>query len=240
MPLRPSGKKIWEKHVKDYTEIFRRALIALSSLPKIDASEVAISTQLNTLLQKECFKYNRELPYPKYNLPIPPKAKGKNSVQEKTGQPDFTCCFKDGYAEAYDKSEFNFHIECKCLGLPNRSNWVFNKNYVNEGIMRFDHKDKCYGENAADGMMVGYIISMNTENICKEVNAELAKIKRNFSPICFVPSSELLKETTQQLKRVVIAPSDFTLTHLWIVLTHCLPVQMAVENDKQIGQHVTR
>jgi len=216
MNLRPTGYRLWKKHVEIYTEVFRRALVELSKLPAINGNEIAISIQLNELLQQTCFEIDEELVFPKYNLPIPPTVKGKYNMSSKTGQPDFTCCLKNPHAQSHRESELNFHIECKCLGTPQSPTWNFNKNYVEHGIMRFDQENKRYGEHVTDGMMIGYILSMCPEDICKEVNVELTKIK--YSPISFPNSHERLQETTQRLTRKIINPADFTLIHIWVVL----------------------
>jgi len=221
MSLLPRGKQIWKKHVEIYTDIFRQALLALSEMPSlIGKNETTISRRLNDLVQQKCFAYDRDLAYPICETPIVPEETEEEYRYQETGCPDFSCRLKNPHASSCRESEFDFHIECKCLGSPTSSSWILNKNYVNHGIMRFDLKDKRYGENVPDGMMIGYVISMNAEDICKEVNAELVKTKRKFTPISFSPSSDLLKETTQQIKRIVITPPDFTLIHLWIILNH--------------------
>ena len=218
MSLRPSGNQLWKKHVQIYTAIFRQALLALSKIQTlINENEQTISLRLSELVQQKCFEYDKDLAYPIYEPLIMTKMGKKNKQRLQSGRPDFSCRLKNRYAQSYAESELDFHIECKCLGIPSNPSWIFNKNYVNKGIMRFDLKDKRYGENVSDGMMIGYVTSMSPDDICKEINAELIQTGRNFPPISFPPSPVLLRETTQQIKRIVIAPSDFTLIHLWVV-----------------------
>lgn len=218
MSLRPRGNQLWKKHVEMYVEVFRQALIALSKIKQAGKSEPAISCRLNKLVRRKCFESGKELVFPIYEVPIFADLSDDDSKLKEAGRPDFTCRLKDKTATSCSNSELDFHIECKCLGRPKSSSWIFNENYVNHGIMRFDQDDKRYGENVPNGMMIGYILSMCTDDICKEVNEELKKTKRKYSSLCFQSSSGLLKETSQQLVREIVSPANFAILHLWIVL----------------------
>ena len=218
MVSRPSGNQLWRKHVEIYTEVFRQALIALTAIEPIGENELDISRQLYKLVRHECFKRSPELLYPICETPIISESDDNEHGWKKSGRPDFSCRLKNSHALSYTESERDFHVECKCLGFPKTASWIYNKNYVNDGIVRFDQDDKRYGENVSEGIMIGYVLSMSPEDICVEVNAELIKTKRKYPPVCFATSTTALKETTQQLTRVIIKPVDFTLIHLWIVL----------------------
>ena len=213
MRLRPSRAEMWKRHVENYTEVFRQALLSLLGEKQIDKNEIAISRRLNYLVQKKCFEFNKDLIFPIFDTSIISESDNENDDQKKSGRPDFSCRLKNHHATSHEESEIDFHVECKCLGFSKNSSWIYNENYVNHGIMRFDHEDKRYGENTSDGLMVGYVLSMSPEDICREVNVKLAKVQHNWPPIVFPLSSEFLKETSQKLKRTVIHPVDFTLTH---------------------------
>jgi hypothetical protein len=217
MSLRPRGNLLWKKHVELYTDIFRQALIALSMLPKHGKKEPSISRQLNDLVRMECFKRGKEISYPICEVPIIQEIEdGDIDELKKSGRPDFTCRLKNQAAASYRKSELDFHIECKCLGHPKRNNWVFNKNYVNHGILRFDQEDKIYGKNVSHGMMIGYILSMNPDEICTEVCEELKRVRPNFPPVSISVTTRPLSEAVQTLCREVIKPEEFTIFHLWV------------------------
>ncbi|MDR0609895.1 MAG: hypothetical protein LBG58_07285 [Planctomycetaceae bacterium] len=222
MSLRPRGNNLWKRHVELYTDIFRQALIVLSTLQEYGEKEISISRQLNDLVQNACFDRGKEITFPICEVPI--ISKTENNTENKSvdewqmsGRPDFTCRLKNQYASSYSESELDFHVECKCLGTPISSSWIYNRNYVNHGIMRFDQGDKRYGENVSNGMMIGYILSMKPDDICKEVNSELIEKRHNFEPIC-ISSRSSLYEASQRLSRTIVLPSDFTLFHIWVVL----------------------
>ncbi|GHT30202.1 hypothetical protein FACS18942_11150 [Planctomycetales bacterium] len=219
MPLRPRGNRLWEKHVQIYCQVFRQALIALSKKSKLGKDELILSRQLYDLVRRECYNYSSEIAYPICEVPIVPEIESNDSIKlKKSGRPDFSCRFKNTTATFYKESERDFHIECKCLGTPNSKSWIFNKNYVNHGIIRFDQRASCYGEDVSYGMMIGYMLSMTLDDICAEVNAELKKNKPFFPAISFTLPITPLFESRQALKRTFIKPTEFTLFHFWVDL----------------------
>lgn len=217
MSLRPRGNQLWKKHVELYTDIFRQALIALSTLQKYEKNEPAISRKLKYLLEKECFKRGKEIAYPICEVPIMPEIEDDDEFK-KSGRPDFSCRLKDHYASSYRNSELDFHVECKCLGTPKRKDWVFNENYVNHGILRFDQADKRYGENVSHGLMIGYVLSMSPDEICNEVCETLKIMRPKFPPVCILPTEKPLNEGEQIIFREVVLPERFTIIHLWVTM----------------------
>lgn len=219
MSLRPRGNQLWKKHVELYTDVFRKALTKLSTLPKHGKNENSISRQLNELVRIECFERGKEISYPICEVPITPEINDED-VDEllKSGRPDFSCRLKDPYAGSYRKSELDLHVECKCLGTPKRKDWVFNENYVNYGIVRFDQDDKRYGEYVSHGLMIGYVLSMSPDKICEEICEELKKVRPKFPPVCVLPTDEPLTEGEQIIFREVILPEKFTIIHLWVAM----------------------
>jgi hypothetical protein len=175
----PSFSTLWQKHEALYVGIFVSALKRLSVNECDITHEDLISEQLCPYLNNVCFEQSQtndcEIPNPNWEGPIQPR--NKNELKSGKGKrPDFTCKRVNPYADFADDHEIPFHVECKLLGARTSRNWILNKNYVTEGIKRFDLKSHEYGQRASSGMMLGYIISMTPEKILKEVNSHQSPI----------------------------------------------------------------
>ena len=124
-------------------------------------------------------------------------------------KPDFSCPKFDP-----DKGEnLFFDVECKLLGNPTSKSWILNRNYVTNGIARFDNNHE-YGKEVSDGMMIGYIISMKPTEIFDQVNGYWNS-----------PCDRLIfgfkgkvSSTSSRFKRKTVKPEDFRLIHLWVDL----------------------
>jgi len=211
----------WQEHEALYISIF---IIALKRMSKdgCDATEEdLISEQLCPFLNDVCFedshRSNREIRVPDWEKMIQPVNK-RELKGGKGKRPDFTCKLVNTFADRADEYEIPFHVECKLLGAPTSRKWILNRNYVTEGIKRFDSRTHEYGKRAFSGMMLGYIISMTPEKILEEVNSHQVKYCSHNPAIEFERVRESIRQYRQDLKRKYLKPQEFKLIHLWVDL----------------------
>jgi len=219
----PSVSTLWQKHETLYVGVFIMALRRLSETGCPSTSEDDISEWLCPLLTKICFEENRrnnscEIRTPDWDKPLQPVNKNELKGGKRKKRPDFTCKLVNTFADSPDDHEIPFHVECKLLGLPTSRTWILNKNYVTEGIKRFDSRSHEYGKRAFSGMMLGYIISMAPEKILEEVNSHQQKHCPYNPAIKLESVREKLQQCRQELKRKSLKPQEFKLIHLWVDL----------------------
>jgi len=92
---------------------------------------------------------------------------------------------------------------------------VLNGNYVTDGVVRFKDVSHGYGMSCASGAMIGYIQSMDSDDILAEVNAACKGNKVPqiaLSSTGWVPSGVSLLEHTFNRS---FPEKTFTLQHLW-------------------------
>ncbi len=159
---------------------------------------------------------------PVQELPIQPKTDMPYSSSEEK-KPDFSLELNDDLHEGV-----YFHIECKRLGSPTSSTWIYNEEYVKNGIRRFTTDEFCYGSDTAMGAMVGYIENMDFESILTEVNAGIAAHLK--IDTLAKHSADWQEKSTTRLSHAFDRPfekSPFTLHHLWLDLRDCYPRKSA-------------
>ncbi len=123
--------------------------------------------------------------------------------------------FQWGYSDRITGKDLMFTIECKRLGKSLSPSWNLLKNYVYNGINRFVDPNWAYGKGYESGAMIGYIQSMNHNDIFRTINnyntqngtSTLSK-KSNW---IIHGTSELSQNLTRNIQ-----PSQFTLIHLWV------------------------
>ena len=213
---------LWNRHILLYSEVFSTALRELSESASVSGDEDAISEILCSILNRVCFKLgksrNRELQTPYWEAPIQPATGDELKGGKIKKRPDFTCKFINPWAASPEKYEISLHIECKLLGNPTSATWILNKNYVKNGIKRFDSKIHEYGKRAGSGMMIGYIIGMTPEEIESEVNDYQKKHASEYTDIKFFFDTTTLFKTRQDIKRKNVLPARFELIHFWVDL----------------------
>lgn len=224
MPRRslPSFSILWKRHVTLYTDVFSIALTQLSKEPFSSADEDEISEYLCPILNNVCFTESKkrkcEIRTPDWEKPIQPVKDNELTGGKKRKRPDFSCKCYNPFASQSDEYEIALHVECKLLGFPTSKTWILNKNYVTNGIKRFDSRTYRYGKRASSGLMIGYIISMELDQIVNEVN-KFQKEELPGNPILrFQFNLPPLFKETQQLHRNNVNPKNFQLIHLWIDL----------------------
>lgn len=201
---------LWIAHEKLYYSIFYEALGQLKITDTQQKDEDAISEALCPVLRKICFEYAQEVRTPDWEKPIQPSSTEELKGGKIRKRPDFTCDFLNSLADCPEMYEIPFHVECKRLGKIVGS-WNLNRNYVTNGIKRFDCRDHEYGKRAPSGMMLGYMVNMEQTAILDAVNKQLYSHlpKLNFSFSHKVVSCE------QTFIRTKVKPKRFKLIHLW-------------------------
>lgn len=202
--------QLWKRHEDIYQNLFFEALhlIKVSDLQK--EHEDAISEELNLKLRFVCFNNNCHLNLPVWEGPIPPITTKQLKGGSKGKRPDFSCTIVNSFASSLEDYDISLHIECKRLGIK-RGSWNLNKNYVKNGVQRFDSFEHRYGQNASSGIMIGYIISSKRAIILNEVNNHL---KQQFPLLSFNFTSKV-EICSFKLARRNVTPCNFKLTHIW-------------------------
>ena len=215
----PAFAKLWQRHDRIYCEVFFVSLQKLANEP-VSGDENTISKRLCPILSCVCFTLSQsrsgEVRTPTWEGPIQPVSEAELEVEPK--RPDFTCKLSNPYAASSEEHEIPFHVECKLLGFPTSSSWKLNKNYVTKGMKRFDCDSHEYGKRAPSGMMIGYVIDMEPEEVLEEVNRHKHQHLSYFPAICMAIDEATVLQNRQNLERKHVAPKEFDLTHLWVDL----------------------
>jgi len=218
----PSFIFLWNRHVKLYLDMFSLALKELAEWDSVSGDEDAISETLIIILRRVCFNINRsgnrEVRPPIWEAPIQPVSGEELKGGKTRKRPDFTCNCFNPWADSPEEQEISFHVECKRLGGPTSPSWILNKNYVIDGIKRFDCKTHEYGKRAPSGMMIGYIISMTPKEIEAEVNGYQKEYVPGYADITFISDAAPLFQAHQEIERRSVYPEKFELIHLWVDL----------------------
>lgn len=218
----PSSPNLWQRHEILYVDLFCMALQRLSENICDASEEDMISEQLCPILNTLCYEESKSqqyaIPTPDWEKPIQPITDNELKGGKIRKRPDFTCKLTNPLAACEEEHEIHFHIECKRLGTPSSATWMLNKNYVIEGIKRFDCTSHEYGKRAASGMMIGYIVSMSPQEIQGEVNTYQKLYCPHNPKIVFSFDKKDVQQHHQKLKRKNVKPDNFKLIHLWVDL----------------------
>jgi len=205
---------LWMRHEKLYSSIFIDALNNYqASMPQCqEKNEDFISEQLCVYLRKSCFNFKAPS-IPHWERPIAPVNEAELNGGKNRKRPDFTCSLINTQANSAEDYEISLHVECKRLGYPKKS-WVLNRNYVTNGVNRFDEIAHEYGKRATSGIMIGYMISSDPHSIESEINGflpvNIASLRFSFS------ANVSFCETRYSRKHVF--PAQFRLLHIWVDL----------------------
>jgi hypothetical protein len=132
-------------------------------------------------------------------------------------RPDFQWVFIDRYEMDVRRSSKQFVVECKRLGKPARANWVFNINYVGQGICRFRDPQWSYAQRFPSGVMVGYLRQMESGQVLKEVNDESRKMLLPELMLIGAWNFDKVNHLEHSFERSFDV-SPFQIRHLWIQL----------------------
>ena len=133
-------------------------------------------------------------------------------------RPDFQWGYINHSEPDPRKSAKHYYIECKRLGTPTRSSWVFNQNYISNGVLRFVKQEWKYGRASSSGTMIGYIQSMKPKEILAKVNQEAHN--NNITEIQLNPEGwkkNSVSRLDHEFDRQVL-PTPFKLRHFWVDL----------------------
>jgi hypothetical protein len=214
---------LWSNHESRILEIMALALKLLLAEPDLPASEDSLNRKLFFCIHRA----NRQLVDAKKHLdwPLTYESRNQPDIDDVTRgsrenkRPDFMWGIYDHLEPDPNKSAKYYVMECKRLGQPSSPSFVFNINYVKDGISRFVTAAWGYGKSCRSGMMIGYIQSMEPEDILSEVNRRL--VVDSLSPVQISGKAFLAADVNRldhQLVRPEIHPSPFDLRHLWIDL----------------------
>jgi len=164
----------WERHVNLVLTVLLRALAILQTRARPSDSEITLNRELyfclleaNNQLLKASGEAINHAPVPEGKNPPDPddvkRAKRENKI------PDFYWGFIDHTADPRRSARY-FFIECKRLGKPLRLDWIFNENYIHDGVQRFITEEHAYAKGEKAAAMVGYVQSMDLPDILSEVN----------------------------------------------------------------------
>jgi hypothetical protein len=114
-------------------------------------------------------------------------------------------------------------VECKRLSRPSTAQWNYNREYIENGIRRFDSLTHQYGKEVPSGMMIGYVIGMEPEEIRQEVNGHQTKLLPQNPELEFDFAADSPYQTEQRLRRRATVPETFKLIHIWVDLRRGQP-----------------
>jgi hypothetical protein len=215
----PDFDVLWKRHVAVYTEVFSSALTELAGREAVTGDEDAISESLCPIFARVCFRMTLdgkgEVREPVWEQPRQPVTDEELTGGKKRKRPDFTCSFYNSHPSRPEDLTIPFHSECKLLGHPTSPSWNLNRNYVTDGMARFDSSEHQYGKRAPAGMMIGYIIGMCPGDIEIEVNGHKDGHLKHFPCLSFAWDAGYVHQTEQAITRQHVTPAKFSLTHIW-------------------------
>lgn len=210
----------WGRHEQLVLEVFQCALLRLKRESQLPEDENELNRTLYFRAKEENLRLIRAgrglrstIVPDRGNLPLKEHAESR---ARESKRPDFQCELIDDQAGEY----MVYALECKRLGRPKPPGWVLNRNYSTDGVRRYMDSESGYGEGAVSGAMIGYVQTMSPGDILKEVNSYAEKIE---VPAIKSESDKWNDRGTTQLNQTLdreVAPSPFTLHHLWLDLRH--------------------
>lgn len=213
----------WEKHERRVVDILLLALSILRNTDFLPQSEVLLNRKLyfclleaNQKMKNSGFEYFDHIPTPEGHNPPDPDDEQWAVRENKI--PDFYWGYIDHTESDSRRSARNYFIECKRLGYPPRADWILNQNYVHKGILRFVTEEHGYAKGERSGAMVGYVQSMELDEILREVNS--AAISVGITDLGTSDNGWQVSGTSQLAHQVnrTFSISPFQLTHFWVDL----------------------
>lgn len=220
---RISQGNTWERYKQDIFLLIHETLLILqlqTNLPKIEDSpnQTSLNRELFRCFQKACIKLSLSFHLPTREGKNPPYFGDITPAGREEKRPDFYWQFIDSLASE-EFCERRFILECKRLGSPSSPTWKLNPNYVNHGILRFLSSPHEYGKGDDAGGMIGYMQSMDFNEILQEINRSG---QNNSKPI---PLLQLVKDWEEQGISELIHDFErpfpislFRLYHFWVDL----------------------
>lgn len=218
---RISQLPMWERHEQRVVDVLRSALAILRSKANLPQSEILLNRELHScLLEANHNLWNLGVggfdhpPMPESHNPPNPDDE-KRAVRENK-IPDFIWGYIDHLEPEPRRGSRYYVIECKRLGNPPRADWILNQNYVLNGILRFITEEHGYAKGEKSGAMVGYVQSMELDDILDEINATcISQAIPQIDPPLEGWQTGGISFLIHQVTRT-FAVSPFKLSHFWI------------------------
>lgn len=238
----------WDSFDRNIIEIFTRALIYLASEKSLHKNENSLNTKVyhfSKIANSELRKTGKGLiGCPVIEASIQPRDENDEPSTGFQNRPDIQWTIFDDQAQGIGNAYLYYTIECKRLGEPESTSWIFNENYVDEGIVRFIKDDKGYAKDVDSGMMIGYIQSSSPSEILKDVNSRAEA--RKIPPISLTSGNWVIDGPTRldrhELNRNY-QPQRFFLNHIWVDLRSCEfqePEQIAGDKAEPVAKPKVR
>jgi hypothetical protein len=213
-----TSRHLWATREAKFLAILSRALMLLRQLENVPETEVELNRKLFFCLlaaSRELYPEDEVAPETECNNQPDPDDDARVKREQK--RPDFQWVYLDRYEPDPYRSSKQFVVECKRLGKALRSDWVFNLNYTDHGIVRFREPEWAYAKRFPSGAMVGYWQSMNGDELLTEVHEG----SRTKSLPDLIPAGTWNPGGLSRFEHAFERPfeiSPFKLHHLWIDL----------------------
>jgi hypothetical protein len=209
---------LWVARENKCFAVLSRALMILRQLDSLGESEIDLNRQLYFCLltaSRELYADDEIAPLTECNNQPDPDDEARAKREQK--RPDFQWVYLDRYESDPHRSRREFVVECKRLGKTLRLGWVFNSNYTDHGIVRFQESEWAYAKRVPSGAMVGYWQSMEADELLADVHQASRKesLPDLMSPGGWNPGA------VTRFEHIFDRPfeiSPFKLHHLWIDL----------------------
>ena len=209
--------RIWARREEKILAIVERALELLRTEQDLPHTECDLNRRFYFQLLRASRELNPSDPVaPIYECNNQPDPDDEARATREDKRPDFQWIYLDEYEPDPERMSRQFTIECKRLGRPDRSNWIFNVNYVKNGMCRFHDPEWGYGRRFASGAMVGYWQSMELLDVIDEVNAEA--FRNGLPEIAAVGDALRNGYRSEHSFNRSFPSSPFRLRHVWIDL----------------------
>lgn len=214
-------KNYWVEFKKQIKNLIIEALLILRQRSDLIIDE----SNLNRVLH-DCFvEANAKLGLnyiPAYEAKNPPHYRDKRKAKRENNIPDLSWCIIDHNASYRDWNR-NFALECKRLGIKTEAGFVFNEQYVIEGILRFSLEEKGYAKGCETSAMAGYIQNMEFDEILQQINLYLSIREPSIPPIS-LSTDGWQKQGVSYLSHTFdrsYEPAKFLLQHFWVDMKDC-------------------
>lgn len=209
-------KEFWRKFEDSILEVIKQAIEILNQkevLPKqedeLNRIFYACLVEANYQLQKK--NKGRESP-PMYEACNQPFYDDSKRAIRENKRPDFQWSITDTTEVDPKKSSKQFVLECKRLGTS-QSTWIFNENYIFNGVRRFISEEHGYARGVESSAMLGYIQSMEMLDILSEVNIFISKIQQ---PHLIQTKNKGLTIFLSHEVKLEYSEDTLRLEHIWI------------------------
>ncbi len=216
----------WPRFEKAVHAVFTEALQRLGEFERLPKSEEPINLELYWLARKV---HQELLLSEEGNLPFTINSDSTNQPEPDDSarsprlrkMPDFRCTMIDAQAEDYRRSQVNYYLECKRLGMA-EGKWILNENYSEHGIARFMRTDWGYGKGCTSAAMIGYVQNMEPDEILRDVNTHA--VSRSIPSLTRAATGWVTRNITCISQPPLLREFDTNrvqLYHFWMDLRHC-------------------